>query len=178
MERRQWVTHVGIALVNWQQEEPTDSDGRRRQPSKSGTSRINREIYVRFCERLGVKFPGPTRPDFAPSSRLRRLRRASRFGSYPAALTNFVSTLIPPKGEKTGGSMELPHAMFCSIVPLRDSDPLDALINLSRVETVPGSRLFNPYSAFLAPKRISRDLRVHMPKRLPSSPWRPTPDVH
>jgi len=27
----------------------------------SGTSRVNREVYARFCERLGVKFPGPTR---------------------------------------------------------------------------------------------------------------------
>ena len=26
-----------------------------------GTSRISREAYVRFCERLGVKSPGPTR---------------------------------------------------------------------------------------------------------------------
>ena len=26
-----------------------------------GTSRMSREAYVRFCERLGVKFPGPTR---------------------------------------------------------------------------------------------------------------------
>jgi len=25
------------------------------------TSRISREAYVRFCERLGVKFPGATR---------------------------------------------------------------------------------------------------------------------
>jgi hypothetical protein len=33
----------------------------RRQPSRDGTSRISREAYVRFCERLGVKFPGPTR---------------------------------------------------------------------------------------------------------------------
>jgi hypothetical protein len=33
----------------------------RRQPSCGGTSRINREIYVRFCEGLGAKFPGPTR---------------------------------------------------------------------------------------------------------------------
>jgi len=24
-------------------------------------SRVNREIYARFCEGLGVKFPGPTR---------------------------------------------------------------------------------------------------------------------
>jgi len=33
----------------------------RRQPSRGGTSRINREVYVRFCERLGVKIPGPDR---------------------------------------------------------------------------------------------------------------------
>ena len=35
-------------------------DGRR-QPSRGGTSRMMREYQVRFCERLGVKFPGPTR---------------------------------------------------------------------------------------------------------------------
>ena len=46
-------------MVNWQQEEPNDFNGRR-QPSRSGTSRISREAYVRFCERLGVKLPGPT----------------------------------------------------------------------------------------------------------------------
>ncbi len=33
----------------------------RRQPSRDGTSRMNREVHVRICERLGVKFPGPTR---------------------------------------------------------------------------------------------------------------------
>src|SRR5262249_22849815 len=33
----------------------------RRQPSSGGTSRMTRECHVRFCERLGVKFPGPTR---------------------------------------------------------------------------------------------------------------------
>ncbi len=33
-----------------------------RQPSRGGTSRMNREVHVRFCEGLGVKFPGPTRP--------------------------------------------------------------------------------------------------------------------
>jgi len=34
---------------------------RMRQPSVGGTSRMNREIHVRICERLGVKLPGPTR---------------------------------------------------------------------------------------------------------------------
>ena len=33
----------------------------RRQPSCDGTSRMTRECHVRICERLGVKFPGPTR---------------------------------------------------------------------------------------------------------------------
>jgi len=35
-------------------------DGRR-QLSTGGTSRMTRERPVRFCEGLGVKFPGPTR---------------------------------------------------------------------------------------------------------------------
>src|SRR5664279_2799422 len=35
-------------------------DGRR-QPSLGGTSRMNREVHVRICGGLGVKFPGPTR---------------------------------------------------------------------------------------------------------------------
>ena len=30
----------------------------RRQPSRGDTSRMTRECQVRFCERLGVKFPG------------------------------------------------------------------------------------------------------------------------
>jgi hypothetical protein len=34
---------------------------RRRQPSIDGTSRMMREYQVRICERLRVKFPGPTR---------------------------------------------------------------------------------------------------------------------
>ncbi len=33
----------------------------RRQPSCDGMSRMMREYHVRFCEGLGVKFPGPTR---------------------------------------------------------------------------------------------------------------------
>jgi hypothetical protein len=38
----------------------------RRHPSCDGTSRMNREVQVRFCERLGVKFPGPTRQNEKP----------------------------------------------------------------------------------------------------------------
>ena len=40
----------------------------RRQPSIDGTSRMMREYQVRICERLGVKFPGPTRQSRRPDS--------------------------------------------------------------------------------------------------------------
>ena len=46
--------------ANWQQEEPAVLSGGR-QLSTDGTSRMNREVQVRICEGLGVKFPGPTR---------------------------------------------------------------------------------------------------------------------
>jgi hypothetical protein len=42
----------------------------RLQPSRDGTSRMTRECQVRFCERLGVKFPGPTRQNPNPSGML------------------------------------------------------------------------------------------------------------
>src|SRR6266567_9237014 len=58
VERRGWVTDVGSGQPatggTW-------SINGRRQPSNGGTSRMTRECQVRICERLGVKFPGPTR---------------------------------------------------------------------------------------------------------------------
>jgi hypothetical protein len=62
----------------------------RRQPSRGGTSRMTRERQVRFCERLGVKFPGPTRQTrllphgnsndrFTPNCRLTRAMPARLF---------------------------------------------------------------------------------------------------
>src|ERR1039458_6809954 len=60
VEQREQVTRVEVDRVNWQQEEPAGFGGRR-QPSLGGTSRVNREVYARFCERLGVRVPGPTR---------------------------------------------------------------------------------------------------------------------
>ena len=66
----------------------------RRQPSRGGTSRISREAYVRFCERLGVKFPGPTRQNQSPPySALRQLSPAADIAlgdaarSYPRLAT-------------------------------------------------------------------------------------------
>ena len=59
VERRGWVIAVEFG--------PTGVPGGarrfngRRQPSRDGTSRMMREYQVRICERLRVKFPGPTR---------------------------------------------------------------------------------------------------------------------
>ena len=60
VERRGQVICVMVNLANWQQEEPTGCGGGR-QPSMDGTSRVTGDSHARFCERLGVKFPGPTR---------------------------------------------------------------------------------------------------------------------
>src|SRR5262245_14153094 len=68
-----------INLVNWQQEEPTDCGGER-QLSMDGTSRVSREAQARICERLGVRFPGATRP----SGDLRFVNTAAFSGSNPA----------------------------------------------------------------------------------------------
>ena len=54
------VGHSRCCWVNGRPEELNRLTGRR-QPSLSGTSRMRRESHVRICERLGVKFPGPTR---------------------------------------------------------------------------------------------------------------------
>ena len=60
VERRGQAIRVMVTLANWKQEEPTGCGGGR-QLSMDDTSRVNREVYARFCERFGVKFPGPTR---------------------------------------------------------------------------------------------------------------------
>ena len=61
MERRGRVIRVIPTLVNRQREEPTGCDGER-QLSMDGTSRVSREAQARICERLGMRFPGATRP--------------------------------------------------------------------------------------------------------------------
>src|ERR1700736_4213930 len=60
VERRGQAIRVMVTLVNWQQEEPTGCGGGR-QLSMDGTSRVTGDSHARFCERLGVKFPGATR---------------------------------------------------------------------------------------------------------------------
>ena len=54
VERRGQVIAVDLGQ-SVRREEPFFNG--RRQPSCGGTSRISREAYVRFCERLGAKFP-------------------------------------------------------------------------------------------------------------------------
>ncbi len=44
----------------------------------AGTSRINREVYVRFCGRLEVEFLRPTRRSGGEMGNSRRLLRAQR----------------------------------------------------------------------------------------------------
>jgi hypothetical protein len=58
----------------------------RRQPSRGGTSRMTRECQVRFCEGLGVKFPGPTRHS-------RRFDRAPITSGLPPISGQFPSRL-------------------------------------------------------------------------------------
>ena len=60
---------------------PTGYAGRspkvqRKAAAFDGTSRMMREYQVRFCERLGVKFPGPTR-------QLRKPRYQHKFSRMP-----------------------------------------------------------------------------------------------
>jgi hypothetical protein len=59
VERRERVIAIGIGSTG-NGRNPTING--RRQPSCGDTSRMNREVHVRFCEGLGVEFPGPTRP--------------------------------------------------------------------------------------------------------------------
>jgi len=77
VERRGRVTESGSTWVNWQQEEPDGLGGRRR-PSTGGTSRVTGDGQARICERLGAKFPGPTRQqETEPSQTGLRRRRES-----------------------------------------------------------------------------------------------------
>ena len=62
----------------------------RRQPSRGGTSRMMREYQVRICERLGVKFPGPTR----------RVSRASPVQTVVRNCTRDAAGQLKPSGNR------------------------------------------------------------------------------
>ena len=73
VEQREQVTHI---TGSQRATGGTPFLDRRRQPSVGGTSRISREAYVRVCERLEVKFPGPNRRKAdMPGARSKRRRR-------------------------------------------------------------------------------------------------------
>jgi hypothetical protein len=70
----------------------------RRQPSRGGTSRMTRECQVRFCEGLGVKFPGPTRQTEKKSPRANVFRVTPESGHYSiqsACLKGAINGLAP-----------------------------------------------------------------------------------
>jgi hypothetical protein len=80
VEQRGQVTHVKM-----------ESTGNRRSPCLGGspagfpwggTSRMTREGHVRICERLGVKFPGSTRP----SGNVAMVELGTHFASESAGL--------------------------------------------------------------------------------------------
>src|SRR6516164_48038 len=66
VERREWAIVIGRGSTGNGRNPVING---RRQPSRGGTSRMNREVQVRICERLGVKFPGPTRQGGLPHPR-------------------------------------------------------------------------------------------------------------
>src|ERR1700680_3622504 len=90
-ERRGQAIRVMVTLANGQQEEPTGCGGGR-QLSMDGTSRVNREIYARFCERLGVKFPGPTRRCWATGIPT---------AIQPAGRPGFFAPVAPPRPDSS-----------------------------------------------------------------------------
>jgi hypothetical protein len=72
----------------------------RRQPSCDGTSRMTRECQVRFCERLGVKYPGPTRQ----SRRIRDVLDESGLLPTPDLLRHRSEPTLSAKSGHEGSS--------------------------------------------------------------------------
>ena len=107
VEQREQVTHV-----RWSQRETGGTpclDGRR-QPSLGGTSRMNREIHVRICGRLGVKFPGPTR----------RCPVQRRHESGPGFRTELENRVGDGQGKGTSGQN---HEAESTEAPIRGALP-------------------------------------------------------
>src|SRR5262249_34364834 len=78
----------------------------RRQPSCDGTSRMTRECQVRICERLGVKFPGPT--------------RQTRPLDVLCSMSGLPSISGPPLGLAVGLRSATTGLMQCSKISLFD----------------------------------------------------------
>ncbi len=106
----------------------------RRQPSCDGMSRMMREYHVRFCEGLGVKFPGPTRhkQTLRPCRRYVCFTPDSRHSSPTSAFLPIASALPPapdvegtlgdglkltqsrPAGDEVCGRQAYRNSRFCA----------------------------------------------------------------
>src|SRR5260370_41668009 len=73
----------------------------RRQPSLGRTSRVNREVYARFCERLAVRFRGPTR-------HLDRVRAALCKAAAVSDWGALLKVVGPPVGSRYDQRKTLP----------------------------------------------------------------------
>jgi hypothetical protein len=122
VERRGQVTDVGS--------EPTGNgrsfkilDGRR-QPSCGGTSRMMREYHVRICERLGVKFPGPTRQRWSKSSRqdLEQVGIRKTNESEPIEDASLRSSALGDKGYDSKSNRKAARQRgICPAIPYRSN---------------------------------------------------------
>src|SRR5436309_1501798 len=106
----------------------------RRQPSRDGTSLMTREYQVRFCERLGVKFPGPTRHFLL----LPRCTAAGRFASIsrhihvvPAALSNDLGLEGRALGCRQGLCLHDTSSVAVSFASSVDRDAMTFLASLT-----------------------------------------------
>src|ERR1700681_4077822 len=95
VEQREQVTHV-----RWSQRATGGTpclDGRR-QPSLGGTSRMNREVHVRICGGLGVKFPGSTRPAGVDGQTIEHIEADLKNNLYKIWNRMSSGTYFPPAG--------------------------------------------------------------------------------
>src|ERR1700724_2421264 len=113
VERRGWVIAFEIGSTG---------NGRnpifngRRQPSCGGTSRMTRECQVRICERLGVKFPGPTRP--FPAKLTQNVLIASSAGrNNPLLVLDRFASLGFRRGGRLG-RVRGSHETRCLVPPI------------------------------------------------------------
>ena len=99
MERRGQVTRV---LSNYGQLETGGTEWleRKVKPSLSGTSRATGDGQARFCEGLGVKFPGPTRPST---------------GSY----ASYMAEIPTSSEDKLRKHAARPNCLLCDLICLR-----------------------------------------------------------
>jgi hypothetical protein len=83
----------------------------RRQPSRGGTSRMMREYQVRICERLRVKFPGPTRQsrrfDRPPATRSTDINRPARLVRFVPLKRHHSTTSSEQKAKSIFSSLSL-----------------------------------------------------------------------